>query len=36
VHAQYSAELPSFAVVVACTVLVFVVVGYRKLRAKQV
>jgi membrane-associated phospholipid phosphatase len=36
VHAPYSAELPSFAVAVACTVLVCVVVGYRKLRAKLV
>jgi len=36
VHAQYRAELPSFAAVVAIAVLVFIVVKYQRLRVEQV
>jgi membrane-associated phospholipid phosphatase len=35
VHAPYSAELPSFAVLVALVVLVFLATGYRKLRVER-
>jgi undecaprenyl-diphosphatase len=36
VHSPYSAELPPFAALVALAVLVFLALGYRKLRAEQV
>ena len=35
VHAPHGAELPSFAVLVALAVLVFLAIGYRKLRVEQ-
>jgi hypothetical protein len=35
VHAPHSAELPSFAVVVALGVLVFLIVRYRRLKAAE-
>ncbi len=35
VHAPYSAELPSFAVFVTLVVLVFLIVGYRRLKAAE-
>jgi membrane-associated phospholipid phosphatase len=36
VHVPYSAELPPFAALVALAVLVFLALGYRKLRAEQI
>jgi hypothetical protein len=36
VHAPHSAELPSFAVLIALAVLVFLATGYLKLRVERV